>query len=104
VGAKILEESRGGDIGPGGAATAEGIIKDGAEYTSNIGKRGTKLVTALKAHIRKGDIIQAVPSQRITRPTTLHPFNVYRKLRTVNPSPYLFFIDCGEFQIIGASP
>jgi anthranilate synthase component 1 len=34
----------------------------------------------------------------------LHPFNVYRNLRNVNPSPYLFFVDCDDFQIIGASP
>jgi anthranilate synthase component 1 len=51
-----------------------------------------------------GDIIQAVPSQRIARPTSLHPFNIYRQLRRVNPSPYLFYIDCEGFQIIGASP
>jgi anthranilate synthase component 1 len=34
----------------------------------------------------------------------LHPFNVYRNLRNVNPSPYLFFVDCDDFQIVGASP
>ena len=58
----------------------------------------------MKEHILKGDIIQAVPSQRIARPTSLHPFNIYRHLRTVNPSPYLFYIDLLDFQIIGASP
>jgi len=73
--------------------------------TSNIGQAGyEKHVTRLKEHICKGDIIQAVPSQRIARPTSLHPFNIYRQLRTVNPSPYLFFVDCEDFQIIGASP
>jgi anthranilate synthase component 1 len=51
-----------------------------------------------------GDIIQAVPSQRFARPTSLHPFNIYRNLRNVNPSPYLFYLDCEDFQIIGASP
>ena len=45
-----------------------------------------------------------MPSQRIARPTSLHPFNIYRHLRTVNPSPYLFYIDLLDFQIIGASP
>ncbi|GKT87130.1 anthranilate synthase component 1 [Colletotrichum tofieldiae] len=63
------------------------------EYTSN-----------LKKHIVKGDIIQAVPSQRFARPTSLHPFNIYRHLRTVNPSPYLFYVNCKDFQIVGASP
>lgn len=73
--------------------------------TSNIGQAGyEKHVTTLKKHITAGDIIQAVPSQRISRPTTLHPFNIYRHLRTVNPSPYLFYVNCKDFQIVGASP
>lgn len=77
----------------------------GKEYTSNIGQAGYEQhVTTLKKHIVSGDIIQAVPSQRLARPTDLHPFNIYRHLRTVNPSPYLFFIDCEDFQIVGASP
>ncbi|KAG6360125.1 hypothetical protein INS49_011181 [Diaporthe citri] len=80
-------------------------IQLGREYTSNIGQDGYEgHVKNLKKHIIVGDIIQAVPSQRFARPTDLHPFNVYRHLRTVNPSPYLFFIDNGDFQIIGASP
>lgn len=75
------------------------------EYTSNIGRSGYEgHVNKLKEHICKGDIIQAVPSQRFSRPTSLHPFNVYRNLRNVNPSPYLFFVDCKDFQIVGASP
>lgn len=72
---------------------------------SNIGQTGyEKHVNALKYHITRGDIIQCVPSHRIARPTTLHPFNIYRHLRTVNPSPYLFYIDCEQFSIVGASP
>jgi anthranilate synthase component 1 len=84
---------------------SQGPIKQNQEYTSNIGQEGyEKHVTTLKKHIAKGDIIQAVPSQRFSRPTSLHPFNIYRHLRTVNPSPYLFFVDCEDFQIVGASP
>ena len=80
-------------------------IKLDQEYTSNIGRPGYEgHVTTLKKHIVQGDIIQAVPSQRIARPTSLHPFNIYRHLRTVNPSPYLFYLDCEDFQIVGASP
>ncbi|KAN0113032.1 anthranilate synthase-like protein component I [Hyaloscypha variabilis] len=75
------------------------------KYTSNIGQEGYEgHVRKLKEHIVAGDIIQAVPSQRIARPTSLRPFNIYRQLRRVNPSPYLFYIDCEGFQIIGASP
>ncbi|KAH7367260.1 anthranilate synthase component 1 [Plectosphaerella cucumerina] len=80
-------------------------IQLGNSYTSNIGQQGYEQhVTTLKKHIVKGDIIQAVPSHRLARPTTLHPFNIYRHLRTVNPSPYLFYINCKDFQIVGASP
>jgi anthranilate synthase component 1 len=80
-------------------------IKLGNGFTSNIGQAGyEKHVTTLKEHIVAGDIIQAVPSQRYARPTSLHPFNIYRHLRTVNPSPYLFYVNCGDFQIVGASP
>ena len=75
------------------------------DYVSNIGQSGYEThVRTLKQHICNGDIIQAVPSQRFSRPTTLHPFNVYRHLRTVNPSPYLFYVDCEDFQLVGASP
>lgn len=80
-------------------------VQLGRESKSNIGRDGYEShVTNLKKHIVAGDIIQAVPSQRFARPTDLHPFNIYRHLRTVNPSPYLFYIDCEDFQIVGASP
>ncbi|KAI9885993.1 MAG: iso-1-cytochrome c [Watsoniomyces obsoletus] len=80
-------------------------IEPHQEYTSNIGQSGYEAhVVRLKEHIISGDIIQAVPSQRLSRPTTLHPFNIYRQLRMVNPSPYLFYIDCNSFQLVGASP
>ena len=77
----------------------------GAEGVSNVGKAGYEaFVTTLKKHIVAGDIIQAVPSQRIARPTQLHPFNAYRHLRQINPSPYMFYLDCGDLQLVGASP
>ncbi|KOH00042.1 anthranilate synthase component 1 [Saccharomyces pastorianus] len=80
-------------------------IKLNQTFESNVGQEGYEShVSTLKEHIKKGDIIQGVPSQRVARPTSLHPFNIYRHLRTVNPSPYLFYIDCLDFQIIGASP
>ncbi|KAG8810760.1 hypothetical protein FRB91_000685 [Serendipita sp. 411] len=77
----------------------------GSTSTSNVGKDGyERFVTELKKNIVAGDIIQAVPSQRLSRPTTLHPFNAYRQLRQVNPSPYMYYLDCGDCQIVGASP
>ncbi|RCH81466.1 hypothetical protein CU098_006480, partial [Rhizopus stolonifer] len=72
---------------------------------SNVGKEGYKqFVTQLKHHIKEGDIFQAVPSQRLSRRTDLHPFNVYRHLRSLNPSPYMFYINLKDFTLVGASP
>ncbi|VEU23126.1 DEKNAAE104143 [Brettanomyces naardenensis] len=80
-------------------------IKEGNDFQSNIGEEGYEgFVRELRDHIFKGDIIQAVPSQRVARPTSVHPFNIYRHLRTVNPSPYMFYIDYLDYQLVGASP
>ncbi|KAK4702002.1 anthranilate synthase component I, partial [Phenoliferia sp. Uapishka_3] len=82
------------------------IVRPPVQAVSNVGEQGYKdFVTDLKKHIVKGDIIQAVPSQRLRRETALHPFNVYRHLRQLNPSPYMFYIDCGDdVRLVGASP
>lgn len=84
---------------------SQGPIKMNQSFLSNVGQDGYEQhVHTLKEHILHGDIIQAVPSQRVARPTSLHPFNIYRQLRQVNPSPYLFYIDMVDFEIIGALP
>ncbi len=57
-----------------------------------------------KEFIRSGDIIQFVPSQRFSRPFAKPPLDLYRALRTVNPSPYMFILEAGDFSIVGASP
>ncbi|KAI0244212.1 anthranilate synthase component 1 [Massospora cicadina] len=81
------------------------ITKLGGEFTSNIGQAGYEgHVRAVMDQIKRGEVIQVVPSQRLSRPTCLHPFNVYRYLRTVNPAPYLFYLDLHSFQVVGASP
>lgn len=80
-------------------------IAPNQNYESNTGQAGYEAyVHALKKEIQRGSIIQAVPSHRIARPTTLHPFNIYRELRSTNPSPYLFYISCSTFYLVGASP
>ncbi|KAG0175126.1 hypothetical protein DFQ28_005038 [Apophysomyces sp. BC1034] len=77
----------------------------GNQHTSNVGKDGyMNFVSTLKHHIKEGDIFQTVPSQRLARPTSLHPFNVYRHLRSLNPSPYMFHVNLKDFVIVGASP
>jgi anthranilate synthase component 1 len=63
-----------------------------------------RLVEGVKEYIRAGDIIQVVPSQRFSRPFAKTPLDLYRALRTVNPSPYTFILDSGDFALVGASP
>ncbi len=61
-------------------------------------------VKKCKEYIKAGDAFQIVLSQRFTAETKFSPFTIYRSLRSVNPSPYMYFFDFDEFKIIGASP
>jgi len=61
-------------------------------------------VTQAKASIAAGDIFQVVPSQRLSVPFRARPVDVYRALRALNPSPYMYFVDLGTTQIVGSSP
>jgi anthranilate synthase component I len=73
--------------------------------TSNMSREDyVSMVAAAKEFIAAGDIIQVVPSQRFEAPLTAHPFNLYRSLRTINPSPYMFYLRLGDFTLVGASP
>jgi len=73
--------------------------------TSNISKKRYKaLVEKVKEYIYAGDIIQAVLSQRLSRPTRADPLDIYRALRTLNPSPYMYYLSLDDFHIVGASP
>src|SRR5690606_19401025 len=62
------------------------------------------IVTRAKAYIAAGDIFQVVPSQRFSAPFASDPFAFYRSLRRTNPSPFLFHMDFGDFQLSGSSP
>ncbi|HEY8685834.1 MAG TPA: anthranilate synthase component I [Chloroflexota bacterium] len=62
------------------------------------------MVTAGKKHIRAGNILQVVLSQRLSMPLEGDPFGLYRRLRTVSPSPYMYYLDLGDHQLVGASP
>ncbi len=75
------------------------------EADSNLSDTAFKdLVIKCKAHCQRGDVFQIVPSKRFTQPFKGDDFNVYRALRSVNPSPYLFYFDYGNFKIFGSSP
>jgi anthranilate synthase component 1 len=66
--------------------------------------RYVEIVERVKEYIAQGDAIQVVPSQRLSTPVDAHPLTVYRALRTVNPSPYMFLLRFGDFDVVGASP
>ncbi|MFC1872164.1 anthranilate synthase component I [Chloroflexota bacterium] len=61
-------------------------------------------IDKIKQYITEGEAIQVVLSQRLCQPTAAEPFNVYRALRSINPSPYMFFLDFNDYQIVGTSP
>ncbi|HSK39545.1 MAG TPA: anthranilate synthase component I [Arenibaculum sp.] len=62
------------------------------------------IVERAKEYIRAGDVFQVVPSQRFTLPFRLPAFSLYRALRRLNPSPFLFFLDLGDLSLVGSSP
>jgi anthranilate synthase component I len=75
------------------------------EFTSNMSRADFEAnVSRIIGYIRAGDAFQVVPSQRFSAPATVEAFSIYRGLRTINPSPYMYFLDFGDFQIAGASP
>jgi anthranilate synthase component 1 len=63
-----------------------------------------KAVEKAKEYIKAGDIVQVVPSQRLSVPVSADPFDIYRGLRTVNPSPYMYYLKLGDLNIAGSSP
>lgn len=80
---------------------------NGDELQANVSRAEYEaMVEQAREHIAAGDIFQVVLSQRFSRRTDAHPFAVYRALRMLNPSPYMFYFDFGpyDFQVIGASP
>jgi anthranilate synthase component I len=75
------------------------------EFQSNMtGEQFEAMVARIVEYVYAGDAFQVVPSQRWSAPAPVQPFSIYRGLRTVNPSPYMYFLDFGDFQVVGASP
>jgi anthranilate synthase component I len=74
-------------------------------YSSNMGPDGfAEAVERAKEYIRAGDAYQIVPSQRWTAECPVDAFSIYRGLRAINPSPYMYFLDFEDFEVAGASP
>lgn len=77
---------------------------NGEETSNKTDDEYKALVEKTKEHIFRGDVFQIVPSRAFSRPFLGDEFNVYRCLRSVNPSPYLFYFDYGDFKLFGSSP
>jgi anthranilate synthase component 1 len=76
-----------------------------AEVISNFGQGAFRdAVGRAIRYVHDGDVMQVVLSQRLSRPYSGNPLSLYRALRSINPSPYMFYLDFGEFQVVGASP
>jgi len=85
-------------------ATQPGIIDEDALESSLPKAEFEAAVEKCRQYIRDGDIFQVVISQRMSMPFHARPLELYRALRTLNPSPYMFFVDLGAFQIASSSP
>jgi anthranilate synthase component 1 len=95
-------------------------LKRSGRRQASVGKRGKaktgplksnftqpqyeQAVLKAKEYIKAGDIFQVVPSQRFERAIKTEPFEIYRALRLINPSPYMYFLRCGDTTVVGASP
>jgi len=87
-----------------GPSDGEGKAGDG-RFRSNLTQgEYERAVRKAKEYIKAGDIIQVVPSQRLAMATHARPFTVYRALRTINPSPYMYYLHLDDCSIVGASP
>tara|TARA_B110000046_G_scaffold186044_1_gene231807 strand:- start:22139 stop:23641 length:1503 start_codon:yes stop_codon:yes gene_type:complete len=82
---------------------ADGLSEQ--DFVSSFGEQDFKAaVNKIKDYVMAGDVMQVVPSQRLSAPFDASPINLYRALRRLNPSPYMYFLDLDGFHIVGSSP
>jgi anthranilate synthase component 1 len=89
------------------AAAPDSFEPEGVDgpWRSNVSREHFEAnVARIVEYTHAGDAFQVVPSQRFSAPATIEAFSIYRGLRTVNPSPYMYYLEFGDFQIAGASP
>jgi anthranilate synthase component I len=90
---------------PQGSSSDESAASQAPRFESNMTReRFEAMVARIVEYIHAGDAFQVVPSQRWSAEVPVEAFSIYRGLRTVNPSPYMYFLDFGDFQVAGASP
>ena len=100
---RLAHRLRCGSQGYGEPVSREAVAEKDFHYGFSRGDF-IRAVEKSKEYILSGDIFQVVLSQRMSVPFSARPLDVYRALRALNPSPYMFFIDLGDTQIVGSSP
>jgi anthranilate synthase component I len=102
---RTIAEVRSGLSGAVPRAERAGELREMPKFTSNMERAEFEgIVARIVQYIYAGDAFQVVPSQRWSAPVPVEAFSIYRGLRAVNPSPYMYFLDFGDFQVAGASP
>ncbi|MCE5313022.1 MAG: anthranilate synthase component I [Nitrospiraceae bacterium] len=87
------------------ALNSKAMHTDQSDFRSNFTKQDfMDAVAAAKEYVLSGDVVQVVLSQRFETETSAAPFDIYRALRVINPSPYMYFLDTGSEQLVGSSP
>lgn len=98
-----IVEGLGGAVPP--HRPVEGGAVDESEFVSSFSKaRFEDAVEKCREYIYNGDIFQVVLSQRLSVPFTARPLDLYRALRTINPSPYMYYLNLGDMHVVGSSP
>jgi anthranilate synthase component 1 len=100
----IVKKLKSGGKGQGARGKRKSRIQEQALSSNFTQPQYERAVLRAKEYIKAGDIFQVVPSQRFHTPINVEPFEIYRALRLINPSPYMYFLRCGDATVVGASP
>jgi len=101
---RLVKKLKAGVQGPGARGRGKAKTKTRVLTSNFTQPQYEQAVLKAKEYIKAGDIFQVVPSQRFQTKITVEPYEIYRALRLINPSPYMYFLRCGDTTVVGASP
>ncbi len=102
---EVLERRLRNPLSGGGDRPTRGCRVGEEDFQASFTREGyMSAVDRIREYILAGDVMQVVPSQRLSIPLQADPLDLYRALRRVNPSPYMFFVDLGDTHLVGSSP
>ena len=100
----LVKKLRSGDRVPGARGKRPTKTQEHTLTSNFTQPQYEQAVLKAKEYIKAGDIFQVVPSQRFQTEISVEPYEIYRALRLINPSPYMYFLRCGDTTVVGASP